>query len=60
MIELPEILDIPEKLIPVMTDLGKKTYDEIRIKTQEVFEKVHKMFPKAEMDKITVLLTANK
>ena len=38
--------------IPVMTELGKKTYDEIRIKTQEVFEKVHKMFPKAEMNKI--------
>ena len=38
--------------IPVMTELGKKTYDEIRIKTQEVFEKVHKMFPKAEIDRI--------
>lgn len=38
--------------IPVMTELGKKTYDEIRLKTQEVFDKVHKVFPKEEMDKI--------
>ena len=38
--------------IPVLTDLGKKTYDDIRLKTQEVFDKIHKVFPKEEMNKI--------
>ncbi len=38
--------------IPVMTDLGKKTYDELRLKIKEQFDRIHETIPKNEIQEV--------
>ncbi len=38
--------------IPVLTDLGKKTYDEVRLKIKEQFDRIHETIPKNEIQEI--------
>ena len=38
--------------IPIMTDLGKKTYQELRLKIKEQFERIHQTIPKNEIEEV--------
>ena len=38
--------------IPVMTDLGKKTYDELRLKIKEQFDRIHETIPINEIQDV--------
>ncbi len=38
--------------IPVMTDLGKKTYNDLRIRLEEITNKIYEYYPKEKMDEL--------
>lgn len=38
--------------IPILTELGKNVYDDIKTKTKREFEKFHKVLPKEELNKL--------
>lgn len=38
--------------IPVMTDAGKKTYNDLRIRLEEITNKIYEYYPKDKMDEL--------
>ena len=42
--------------IPVMTDAGKKTYNDLRIRLEEITNKIYEYYPKEKMDELKLEL----